>query len=141
MFAALLFTAFAQAPVALPPEVNCCRILVDIEFLLDLDASSRATISTSLDSKAPEYSAALAKRLAEAKQNAGKLQETSRKLLEAQKRALKEDFVKISERAFREHFLDKINAVMLHGDSYQQALKPLYDELTRNIDPEAKASK
>jgi hypothetical protein len=30
---------------------------------------------------------------------------------------------------------------MLHGDSYQQALKPLYDELTRNIDPEAKASK
>ena len=141
MFAALLFAAFAQAPVALPPEVNCCRILVDIEFLLDLEASSRATLATSLDSKAPEYSAALAKRLAEAKQSAGKLQEASRKLLEAQKRALKDDFLRVSERAYREHFLDKVNAVMLHGDSYQQALKPLYDDLARNIEPEAKASK
>lgn len=141
MFAALLLAAFAQAPVTLPPEVNCCRILVDIEFLLDLDASSQATLSTTLDAKAPEYSAALAKRLSEAKQNAAKLQESSRKLLDIQKRALREDFAKIAERAYREHFLDKVHAVMLHGDSYHKALRPLYDELERGVDPGAKAAK
>lgn len=141
MFAALLFVAFGQAPVSLPPEVNCCRLLVDIEFLLDLDASSRATLSTNLDTKSPEYSVALAKRLADAKQNASKLQDSARKILEGQKRALRDEFLKISDRTYREHFLDKVHAVMLHGESYHQALKPLYDELEKRIDPEAKTSK
>lgn len=141
MFAAFLLAVFAQAPVTLPPEVNCCRILVDIEFLLDLDASSQATLSTTLDAKAPEYSADLAKRLAEAKQHAAKLQESSRKLLDIQKRALRDDFSKIAERAYREHFLDKIHAVMLHGDSYHKALRPLYDELEKSVESGAKAAK
>ena len=141
MFAAFLFAAFAQAPVSLPPEVNCCRLLVDIEFLLDLDASSQATLATNLDTKDPEYSPFLAKRLVDAKKNAGTLQDSARKLVESQKRALEGEFLKIADRTYREHFLDKVHAVMLHGESYHKALKPLYDELEKRIDPETKRSK
>lgn len=141
MFAALLLVAFGQAPVALPPEVSCCRILVDIEFLLDLDASSRATKSLTLDTKAPGYNDSLAKRLAQAKQEADKLQDSASKLLEGQKKALKEEFAKIPERAFREHFLDKVHTVMLNSEPNYAALKPLYDELEKSVEPRAQAAK
>ena len=141
MFAALLLFAFGQAPVALPPEVSCCRILVDIEFLLDLDASSRAMKALTLDTKAPEYSDALAKRLAQAKQDAAKLQDSAGKLLDGQKRALKAEFARIPERAYREHFLDKVHTVMLNSEPHYAALKPLYDELEKSIEPRAQAAK
>ena len=139
MFAALLFVTFAQSPAVLPPEVNCCRLLVDVEFLLELDISARSTQALSLDPKAPEYSAGPVQRWAKAKSDAGSLQRAASQLLESQKKALKAEFSRIPERAYREHFLDKVHAVMSNGEEHFKALKPLYDDLAKSIQPAAAA--
>ena len=140
MVALVLLLGFGQATEKLPPYVTCCRLLADIEFLLGVDAASRATLEIQADTKSPEYSVTLGQRLKEAQAKATGTSRAVTKLFEAQKTALVTEFSSVELRRDREHFLDKVSNVMLQSEFHFKALKPLYEVLVKKLEAEDMAT-
>jgi len=134
MLSLCVFMALAQAPT-LPPQVSCARVLADIEFLLGVVDASRATLDIVLDKGSPAYTPALEKQLKESKEKADGIHRSATTLIEEQKTRLAAEYRKIPERRDREHFLDKVHSVMFESRANHSALKAVYDDLAKNVEP------